>query len=73
MNKQEQKDRAWQEYQAIKEPAREKYKAIYEQADKEYEAITEPARKKYYAKCRAIDEQDKDIKIIDGKKYKLID
>ena len=51
MNKQEQKDRAWQEYQAI----------------------TSPAWKEYVLKCKMIDEQEEDIKIIDGKKYKLID
>jgi len=62
MNKQEQKDRAWQEYQAITEPAR-----------KEYQAITSPAWKEYVLKCKMIDEQEEDIKIIDGKKYKLID
>ena len=49
MTKQEQKDRAYAEYNAIREPA----------------------YKEYQAKCNEIDEQD--IKIIDGKKYKLVD
>jgi len=51
MNKQEQKDRAWKEYQ-------EKNDLEF----KEYEAITEPAWQEYYAKCRAIDGQKKILK-----------
>jgi len=49
MTKQEQKDKTYAEYNAIKEPALKEYKA----------------------KCNEIDELD--IKIIDGKKYKLVD
>ena len=93
MTKQEQKDKAYTEYnaieepalkkyRAIEEPAYKKYRAIQEQAFKEYQSIQEPAYKKYRAiqgpalkeyqsKCNEIDEQD--IKIIDGKKYKLVD
>ena len=93
MTKQEQKDKAYAEYNAIEraafkeynaiiEPAYKKYRAIEGPALKEYKAIQEPALKKYRAtreqafkeyqsKCNEIDEQD--IKIIDGKKYKLVD
>ena len=70
MTKQEQKDKAYEEYLAIQEPASKEYLAIDEPAWKEYEAIIEPAWKEYLVKCEAIDE---DIKIIDGKRYRLID
>ena len=50
MTKQEQKDKAYAEYNAIEEPAYKEYKS----------------------KCNEIDEQE-DMKIIDGKKYKLVD
>jgi len=44
-----------------------------DQAYKKYKAINDPAWEEYKAKCEAIDEQDlEDIKIIDGKRYKLI-
>ena len=46
MTKQEQKDLAWKEYDAIKG-----------QAWKKYEAITDQAWEKYLAKCKKIDEQ----------------
>ena len=49
MTKQEQKDKAYAEYNAIERAAFKEYKA----------------------KCNEIDELD--IKIIDGKKYKLVD
>ena len=71
MTKQEQKDKAYAEYQAIIEPACKKYRATREQAFKEYRATREQANKEYQSKCNEIDEQD--IKIIDGKKYKLVD
>ena len=61
MTKQQQKDKAYAEYLAIKE-----------QAFKEYRAIEEPALKEYQSKCDEIDGKE-DIKIIDGKKYKLVD
>ena len=60
MTKQEQKDKAYAEYRAIQGPAYKKYQAIEEQALNEYQS-----------KCNEIDELD--IKIIDGKKYKLVD
>jgi len=60
MTKQEQKDKAYAEYNAIEEPAYKEYQAIEKQAFKEYQS-----------KCNEIDELD--IKIIDGKKYKLVD
>ena len=60
--KQQQKDEAYVAFQAIRDPA---YVA--------FRAITDPAYEIYKAKCREIDEQaDEDIKIIDGKKNKLI-
>jgi len=85
MTKQEQKDQAYREYEAIQKPAWEEYETIKEKAYKEYETIISPASReyeairilafeKYQAKCKKIDEQDEeDIKIIDGKRYKLID
>ena len=82
MTKQEQKDKAYAEYnaiiqqaykkyRAIQGPAYKKYRAIEEAALKEYQAIEKQSYKEYQAKCNEIDEQD--IKIIDGKKYKLVD
>ena len=71
MTKQEQKDKAYAEYNAIEEPALKKYRATREQAFKEYRATREQANKEYQSKCNEIDEQD--IKIIDGKQYKLVD
>ncbi len=62
MTKQQQKEQAYKEYEAIIAPAY-----------KEYLAIEEPALKEYKAKCKEIDEQEEDIKIIDGKRYKLVD
>jgi len=38
-----------------------------------YEAIAGSAYDAYQAKCREIDERADDIKIIDGKKYKLVE
>jgi len=61
MNKQAKKDQAYKKYKAINDPAYKKYKAI-----------SDPAWKEYKAKCKKIDEQEEDIKIIDGKRYKLI-
>ena len=82
MTKQEQKDKAYAEYNAIEraafkeynaiiEPAYKKYRAIEGPAFKKYNAIEKQANKEYQSKCNEIDEQD--IKIIDGKKYKLVD
>jgi len=42
-----------------------------EEAQKAYKAIVDPAREIYLAKLREIDEDD--IKIINGKKYKLVE
>ncbi len=44
-----------------------------DKAWKEYEEIKKPVWKEYLAKCDEIDEQEEDIKIIDGKRYKLIE
>ena len=82
MTKQEQKDKAYAEYNAIEraafkeynaiiEPAYKKYRAIEGPAFKKYNAIEKQANKEYQSKCNEIDE--KEIKIIDGKKYKLVD
>ena len=82
MTKQEQKskaykeylsirERAYKEYEATYEPTKKEYLAIKDKAYKEYEAIQETAFEEYGTKCGAIDEQD--IKIIDGKRYRLID
>ena len=60
MTKQEQKDKAYADYNAIEEPAYKEYQAIEKQAFKEYQS-----------KCNEIYEPD--IKIIDGKEYKLVD
>ena len=52
------------------------YRAIIDPAFKAYEAIVDSARKAYQAKIEEIeeiDEQDDIIKIIDGKRYKLIE
>ena len=43
-----------------------------DEAFKAYEAIRDPAFKTYEAKCKEIDAQEDEIKIIDGKRYKLI-
>ena len=43
------------------------------EARKAYDAIIVPALKIYEAKCKEIDKQKDDIKIIDGKRYKLIE
>ena len=57
MNKQQKKDVALKEYEAIKESAWKEYEAIREPALKKYEAIQEPAWKEYEAKCKKIDEE----------------
>jgi len=61
MNKQQQKDEAWEECLAISEPALKEYKLIpnpaWEEFEK-YEAIISQALEEYEAKCKAIDEQD---------------
>jgi len=57
--------------QAFKE-----YLAIYDLAYKKFRAIIDKAWKECQEKCEVINEQEgeeeEDIKIIDGKKYKLI-
>jgi len=73
MTKEQLKEKAHKEYLAIQKPAEKEYEAIIEPLWKKYQAIIEPVLKKYQAKCRVIDEQGEDTKIIDGKKYKLID
>jgi len=71
--KQQQKDEAYVAFRAIRDPALKVYEVIAGSAWEAYKAITDPALKVYEAKCREIDEQvDEDIKIIDGKRYKLI-
>jgi len=57
--------------QEQKAEALKAYKAIIDPALKIYNGIAEPATEAYDAKLREIDGQD--IKIIDGKRYKLIE
>jgi len=73
MTKQEQKNEAYEDYVAIIAPAFKVYEAIIDPTLKAYEAIRDPAYKTYLAKCEEIDAQEDEIKIIDGKRYKLID
>jgi len=54
----------------LNKPMKTKRKRKYE-ALKEYRAIQIPVWEAYLAKCKEIDEED--IKIIDGKRYKLIE
>jgi len=68
----EQKDQALKSYQAIQVPAKEARKAIEAQAWEAYQAIEVSAWKAYEAKCKEIDKQGH-IKIIDGKRYKLME
>jgi len=72
LTKQEQKAEAWEAYEAIAEPARKAYYTIVDPAWKAYEVIADPAWEAYEAKCREIDKQET-IKIIDGKRYRLIE
>ena len=84
MTKQEQKDAAWEAYEAIRVPAWEAYEAIqvpalkaYQAiqvpALKAYQAIKVPARKDYEAELKRINnEPDEDIIEVDGKRYQLI-
>jgi len=68
--KQEQKNEAWVEYLAI-----------VDTANRACKAIVNPAQEVYHARIKEIDEQDEQVKeqeddgirIIDGKKYKLIE
>jgi len=57
--------------QEQKDEARKAYEAIVGPAWKAYEAIVDPAYEAYSVRLREIDEED--IKIIDGKKYKLVE
>ena len=62
------------DYQRQQRFLKNKYMTKQQQKNKalkEYLAIKEPAFKEYQSKCNEIDELD--IKIIDGKKYKLVD
>jgi len=82
--KKQQKDEAFKVFDAIRGLARKTYDAIRDQADKAYDAIVDPAyqaynaivdlaRNAYNAKCKEIDEQGEDIRVINGKRYKLIE
>jgi len=74
LTKREQKEKAWEAYEAIQAPAWKAYQAIEAPAWKAYQAIKDPAWKAYLAKCDEIEQQeDDDIRIIDGKRYKLIE
>ena len=66
-------DPHYEAYEAIADSAWKAYEAIADSAYKAYEAIIDPALKDYEAKCKEIDEQKDVIKIIDGKRYKLIE
>jgi len=59
--------------QELKDQAHKAYRAIVYPAWKAYIVIEEKAQGIYLAKLRKIDKQGEDIKIIDGKKYKLVD
>ena len=72
MTKQEQKNKAFKAYEAIMAPAFKTYEAIRDSAYKDYEDTIDQAFKAYLAKCKEIYEQEDEIKIIDGKRYKLI-
>ena len=50
----------------MKTKRKRKYEAL-----KAYRAIQIPAKEAYLAKCKEIDGED--IKIIDGKRYKLVE
>jgi len=82
--KEEQKEEAKKAYEAIVGPAQDAYEAIINPAWKAYEvirhpalkvceAIVDPAREIYLARLRKINEQGEDIKIINGKRYKLVE
>ena len=73
MTKQEQKDAAWEAYEAIQVPAWKAYEAIQEPAWKAYGAIQVPALKAYQAELKRIDnEPGEDIIEVKGKRYQLI-
>ena len=73
MDKEQQKKEAWKVYQAKIDPAYKAYRAIVDSAIKVYFKTADPALKACEAKCKEIDEQEDVIKIIDGKRYKLIE
>ena len=73
MTKQEQKNEAFKTYETIRDQAFKTYETIIAPAKKTYLTIIDPAKKTYLAKCEEIDAQEDEIKIIDGKRYKLID
>ena len=69
MTKQEQKDAAWETYEATRVPAWKAYRAIKEPARETYEAIEVPAWEAYVAELKKIDnEPDEDIIEVDGKR-----
>jgi len=59
--------------QELKDQAYKAHRATLDLAWKTYAATEEMAQGIYLAKLRKIDKQGEDIKIIDGKKYKLVD
>jgi len=72
LTKKEQKEEAWEAYDEIVNQARKAYYTIVDPAWKAHEVIADPAWKAYEAKCREINKQET-IKIIDGKRYRLIE
>ena len=77
--KEQRKDEALKAYRAIHIPAYKIYEAIEDPAWETYQEINIPAWHIYEAKCKEIDDEideeivkEEDIKIIDGKRYKLI-
>ena len=77
--KEQRKDEALKAYQAINIPAYKIYEEVEDPAWDIYQAINVPAWQTYQAKCKEIDDEideeivkEEDIKIIDGKRYKLI-
>ena len=65
LTKDQRKNIAYEEYEKAREPAW-----------KEYQKIDMPAWEEYEKKCKEIDdepEEVEEIKIIDGRKYKLVE
>ena len=81
MTIEQQKERALKEYEAIKKQAYKNHQVTTEQAYNEYLAKREKIdeQEEYEAKCGVIlgqfnasSKEQEDIKIINGKRYKLI-
>ena len=76
LTKEERKAIAYEEYEKSRAPAWKEYEKIINPALKEYEKIRKLAWKEYEKKCKEIDDEPEEvekIKIIDGRKYKLVE